>query len=95
MDKILPTIADMPKEEREIVDYILSDLVQLTKEKFAKQLGRFTDTEIRMGLIALWEYGLLKADFDGEYIQWLIYKPSSDSWTRLPTSRAYIERNKL
>jgi hypothetical protein len=92
MDKILPTIADMPKKEQDIVDYILNDLVQLAREKFAKQLEKFTDTEIRMGLIQLWEQNLLKADFDGEYIRWKLYKPSEDRWIALPTSRAYVER---
>ncbi len=95
MDKILPTIADMPDTEREIVDYIISDLVQLAREKFSPQLERYSDVEIRMGLITLWEHNLIKADFDGEYIQWMLYKPSSDSWIVLPTSKAYQERRQL
>jgi hypothetical protein len=92
MDKILPIVTDMPDTEREIVDYILTDLVQLAREKFTPQLDMYSDAEIRMGLITLWEHGLLKADFDGEYIQWKLYKPSSDNWIVLPTSRAYQER---
>ena len=95
MDKILPIIADMPDTEREIVDYLLANLVQLAREKFTPQLDRYSDAEIRMGLITLWEYGLLKAYFDGENIQWMLYKPNSDSWIVLPNSRSYQERKQL
>ncbi|MCJ7805174.1 hypothetical protein MUP46_00835 [Patescibacteria group bacterium] len=92
MDKLLPTIADMPDEEREIVNCLLTDLVHLARERFMKQLAIFTDTEIRLGLITLWEHNLIKADMNGDYIQWMLYKPSNDSWIRLPASKAYLDR---
>lgn len=92
MDKLLPTIADMPDEEREIVNWLLADLVHLVRERFMKQLARFTDTEIRLGLITLWEHNLIKAEESGDYIQWMLYKPSTDSWIRLPASKAYQGR---
>lgn len=92
MDKILPTIADMPDEERELVDWLLTDLVQLAREKFTPQLDRFSNTEIRTGLITLMEHGFFKVKEEGDYLMWFLYQPSSDSWIGLPASEAYRER---
>lgn len=94
MNKILPTIADMPEEERELMDWLLTDLVQLTREKFTPQLDKFSNTEIRTGLITLMEHGFFKVNTEGDYIQWFLYQPSSDSWIGLPASKAYRERKR-
>ena len=95
MNKLLPTIADMPEADREIVDYLLTDLAQLAREKFAQQLQGITDTELRHSLIVLMEHGFFKVEVEENYVQWMMYQPSSDSWIKLPTSRAYQERRKL
>lgn len=92
MDKILPTIADMPEEEQKLLDYLLTDLVQLAREKFTPQLNRFSDTEIRTGLITLMEHGFFKVKEEGDYLMWFLYQPSSDSWIGLPASKSYQER---
>ena len=92
MNKILPTIADMPDEERELMDWLLIDLVQLARERFTPQLDRFSNTEIRTGLITLMEHGFFKVNAEGDYIQWFMYQLSSDSWIGLPASKAYQER---
>jgi len=92
MNKILPTIADMSQEGRDIVDYCLTDLVQVTRELFGTQLRHATDTELREALITLMEHGFFKIVEEGDYVKWLLYQPSSDKWIMLPTSRAYAER---
>lgn len=94
MNKILPTIADMPDEEQRLLDWLLTDLVQLAREKFTPQLDRFSDTEIRTGLITLMEHGFFKVKTESDYLQWFMYQPSSDSWIGLPASKAYQERAK-
>ncbi len=92
MNKIIPTIADMPQEDRDIVDYYLTDLVQVTRELFDENLRHVSNTELRKALITLMEHGFFKIVEDGDYVKWLLYQPSSDKWIMLPTSRACAER---
>lgn len=94
MNKLLPTIADMPEEDRSLVDSALTDLVQIVKGIFGEQLKNRNDIGIRAGLITLMEHNFIKVKEEGDYIQWMMYQPSSDSWIALPTSRAYQERRK-
>ena len=92
MNKLLPTIADMPQEDRDIVDYCLTDLVQIARELFGENLRHVSNTELRKALITLMEHGFFKMAEDGDYVKWLLYQPSTDKWIMLPTSRAYAER---
>ncbi len=92
MNKILPTIADMPEEEQSLMNWLITDLVNLTREKFKEQLANKTDTEIRQGLITLIEHGFFKVEANGDYLQWFLYMPSDDAWIGLPASKAYRER---
>jgi hypothetical protein len=92
MNKILPTIADMPEEEQALMNWLLTDLVQLAREKFKEQLANRTDTEIRTGLITLMEYGFFKVEAEGDYLMWFMYQVSTDSWVALPASKIYRER---
>jgi len=94
MNKILPTIADMSQEGRDIVDYCLTDLVQVTRELFGENLRHVSNTELRKTLITLMEHGFFKLVEEDDYVRWLLYQPSSDKWIMLPTSRACAERRK-
>lgn len=87
MDKLLPTIADMPNTDREVVDLLITDLARLTRELFGEQLKHVSDTELRQALIQLMEYGYFKVDTDGDLVQWHLFQISSQSWLHLPPTR--------
>ena len=94
MGTVLENITELTEEQKDLLDFYLTDLVQFTRENFPDKFVNFTDADIRMGMIKLMQYKYLTMMTNGEMAQWLMYIPSKDSWLAIPASKAYQERHK-